>query len=291
MVDPADFRLVIVVDGFGHVLISIMIPASLTWFGLTFHLYGLIVGLALVIWYLLFQRQARVYQVPPRVVTRAILVLLLGGLLGARLWHVMTDWQLYTANPWQMLEIWRGGLSILGVVAGGLGGLLVAGFFHQDLRRQFKFLLACLAVSLPLAQAVGRLGNYVNQELYGYPTQLPWGITIDPQFRLPQYVTAEKFHPLFGYEIVALVIIFLGLRLMSVRPFCHSHPHRLWAVYLWLYSLVRFSLDFLRPDKTTWSITGLGVNQSICLLVFVGATLWLVGQLNQDRKMVRPDRR
>ena len=268
-----------------------MIPVTFSWLGLTFHLYGLTIGLAVMIWYLLFQRQALAYAIKPKIGYQAALLLLGGGLIGARLWHVATDWGLYATDPWRAIWLWQGGLSILGAVAGGVLTLLIVSFFKPDIYHQLGRLLASCVLALPLAQAIGRLGNYVNQELYGYPTQLPWGIAIDPQSRLPQYLTDQKFHPLFGYEILALIGIFLLLQVASSRQFCQSRPSRLLAIYVGSYCLVRFGLDFLRPDKTIWPALGLGINQVICLIMTLVTTVWLVAQLNQHRKVVRSHRR
>lgn len=256
---------------------------------MAFHWYGFLIGLAIVTSILAFEAQARRFA--PRLISHPrfwwlIVGTILGGILAARAWHVVTDWHLYAHQPMEALHIWQGGLSILGAIA---GGLLTCWLLLRLLKITAPFpLLADLVVfGLPVSQAIGRLGNYLNQELYGLPAQgLPWSISIDEAHRLPEYVQFSRFHPLFAYE---------GLMLLGIAWWLYqrakTEPQRVgtgffvtW--YLLAYSWIRFWLDFLRPDKTEFMSTGLGVNQ----LVLMGCMMLCVAYAVRQ-SWLRPARR
>ena len=134
---------------------------------------------------------------------------------------------------------------------------------------------------LPLGQAIGRLGNYFNQELYGLPTSLPWGIFIDVQHRIASYTHVERFHPLFAYEMIFTAAFGIGLWMYSLRV---KKPIKIgsgfyFLVYVLYYCFVRFCLDFLRIDKTYFLGTSLGLNQVILILLMLITgmyTLWRI---------------
>ncbi len=273
-------------------------PQTITIFHLTLHLYGLIMGLALVTWYLIWKKVATVIfsttnknnsknnQINnwEKISWTILICMIVGAVVGARLWHVLTSLAYYQLHPEYIWQVWRGGLSIFGALAGGVAGTLVASRYHQQVRKNIGLILDASAIALPWAQAIGRLGNFINQELYGYPTNLPWGIGIDPINRLPQFTSSAKFHPLFAYEIIWLLII--GLVLVRIfwlkyinvgrQHFLSGLPHipgNLFLLYLTLYTFGRFWLEFLRPDKSILTLPGtqliLGVNQIICAVIFI----------------------
>jgi prolipoprotein diacylglyceryl transferase len=193
-----------------------------------------------------------------------------GGLIGARIYHVVTDYQLYTHNPVGALKIWGGGLGIWGGIAGGvLTGLWVAR------RRGYPLatLLEVVAPALPLAQAIGRWGNYFNQELFGRPTSLPWGLRIDLAHRPTGYERFATFHPTFLYEslwdLLVVGVVLLAERRLKLRP------GRLFAVYVAAYTLGRFWTEWLRIDPAH-RIGGLRINDWVSAVVFVVATAIVV---------------
>lgn len=203
---------------------------------------------------------------------------LVGGILGARLWHVLTPspsmvaqgitTAFYLTHPLDILAMWRGGLGIPGGVAGGVAGLWL---YCRRAKLHFPQWLDIAAPGLPLAQAVGRWGNYVNQELYGQPTSLPWGVYIAPAYRLPGFTSYERFHPLFLYEsilnlLVCLVLLYLGRRYAK-----HLKAGDLFIVYLVLYPSIRFALEFIRLDSALTA--GLNINQTVSLVVALAAAL------------------
>lgn len=198
------------------------------------------------------------------------------GIIGARVYHVITDYELYFGpgrNPVDALKIWNGGLGIWGAVAGGAAGAYVVAR-----RRGIRFpaLLDALAPAVLVAQAIGRLGNWFNQELFGRPTTLPWALEIAPSYRPSGYVMDSTFHPTFLYELlwnlaVALVLVVLD------RRFRLGHG-KVFALYVALYSLGRFWIEALRID-TVNEIGGFRLNNYTSALAFVVAVavlVWLI---------------
>jgi phosphatidylglycerol:prolipoprotein diacylglycerol transferase len=269
-----------------------------TFFGLTFHLYGLIVGLAAATSITLVEKKAKSQGVTENDFWSLVIWIFVAGLLGARLWHVATDFHLYQHNLLDAIKIWQGGLSILGGVAGGILGL----WGWRQWRRQFSSLISVnqaldLAVfGLPIGQAIGRWGNYVNQELYGLPSNLPWAIGIDRENRLPEFSQQETFHPLFAYEMLATGLFGAGLwwfdrrRQRLGRANLVGTGKYFWG-YVWYYSVVRFGLDFWRVEKMVIDGLGLGLNQLILVgVVLVAAAMifpqWLSWIKQQRLKLV-----
>jgi phosphatidylglycerol---prolipoprotein diacylglyceryl transferase len=172
------------------------------------------------------------------------------GFIGARIYHVATDYELYDGDPYPFIpgifEVWNGGLGIYGAVIGGLLGVLI----FARLRDISPLVLAdAAAPGLILAQALGRWGNYFNQELFGRPSDLPWAIEIAPENRPVGFKDAETFHPTFLYEsiwdiLVALVLLFVARRFAS-----RLKNGDIALLYVSLYSVGRFFVEALRIDQ------------------------------------------
>ena len=195
------------------------------------------------------------------------------GLVGARLYHVATDWPAYFGpNPSgeQVWEVWRGGLGIPG---GILGGALGAWAYSRRHGVRLPAFADALAVGLPLAQAIGRLGNWFNQELYGRPTTLPWGLEIDPAHRPPNMPLVATYHPTFLYEALWNVGV-AALVAAADRRFRLGHG-RAFALYIAGYSVGRSWVEALRIDPAH-TIAGVRVNDWTALVGFVGAVVYLV---------------
>ena len=195
------------------------------------------------------------------------------GIVGARLYHVITDYQLYFGpgrDPVDALKIWQGGLGVWGAIAFGvLGAWLVAR------RKQVRFaaLLDTVAPALLVAQAIGRLGNWFNQELFGRPTTLPWGLEIEPRFRPAGYEQFATFHPTFLYEMLwclagAVVLVVLD------RRFRLGHG-KVFALYVLIYTAGRFWIEALRID-TVNEIGGFRLNNYTSLILFLAALIWFI---------------
>nr|MDQ5810517.1 prolipoprotein diacylglyceryl transferase [Actinomycetota bacterium] len=137
------------------------------------------------------------------------------GFVGARVYHVLTDYHLYADDPFPgVLEVWNGGLGIYGAVAGGFLGVLLFSWYRGISALDFA---DAAAPGLVLAQAIGRWGNYFNQELFGRPSDLPWAIRIDPENRPVQFADVSSFHPTFLYEALWDVLVCLALLWIARR--------------------------------------------------------------------------
>jgi prolipoprotein diacylglyceryl transferase len=195
------------------------------------------------------------------------------GILGARLYHVITDYQLYFGpgrQPLDALKIWQGGLGVWGAIAFGiLGGYLVA----RRRKIAFPAVLDAIAPAILVAQAIGRLGNWFNQELFGRPTTLPWGVEIASDYRPAGYAQFATFHPTFLYEMLwnlaaAVLLVWLD------RRFRLGHG-KVFALYVMLYCAGRFWIEALRID-TVNEIGGFRLNNYTALIGFVVALVWLI---------------
>jgi len=196
------------------------------------------------------------------------------GLIGARLYHLATNPELYWGKHGQgtvaALEVWHGGLGIWGGVLGGAFGAWIAA---RQRGIPLGLVADALAPGLVLAQAIGRWGNYFNQELFGRPTSLPWGLEISPSRRPLGYESAATFHPTFLYESlwdigVALLVIWVDRRARLTNG-------RAFALYVAAYTLGRFWIESLRIDDAH-KFLGLRVNDWTSVVVFAGAIAFLL---------------
>ncbi len=196
------------------------------------------------------------------------------GIVGGRLYHVISDNQLYFGPGGSgfsgAIRVWDGGLGIWGAVAlGALGAWIGA-------RRKGVALLPvadAVAPGIALAQAIGRLGNYFNQELFGSPTTLPWGLEIDSAHRPAGYEQYATFHPTFLYESLWLVGVALVL-IWADRRFSLGHG-RVFALYIVLYCVGRTWIELLRIDSAN-HILGLRLNVWTAVIVGIGGLIWFV---------------
>jgi phosphatidylglycerol---prolipoprotein diacylglyceryl transferase len=167
------------------------------------------------------------------------------GLVGARLYHVATDWSAFSGHYLDIVKIWHGGLGIWGAV---LGGMLGAWIGCRRAHLAFWTVADCIAPGLILAQALGRWGNYFNQELYGKPSSLPWAVKIDPAHRYAPYQADSTFQPMFLYESLWDVIAFFILLRFARRFWSRVPAGTVFALYVALYSAVRLPLETMKID-------------------------------------------
>ena len=239
---------------------------------LSFRMYGLMIALGVLAAVWIARRRYSSYGGDPEDVTTIALVAVPAGLIGARLYHVITDFSdKYSDGRWwpDAFMIWKGGLGIPGgVLLGVIAGVLTCRYLKID----WRIAADAAAPAIPTAQAIGRLGNWFNQELYGRPTSLPWGLRIDPEFRPAESLTSTTFHPTFLYELLwnlglAGFIVWASGRLVLKRG-------RWLAVYVLGYGLGRLWVEALRDDFAT-HVLGLRVNIWTSLLAIAGGLLWL----------------
>ncbi|MFZ6004277.1 MAG: prolipoprotein diacylglyceryl transferase [Actinomycetota bacterium] len=194
----------------------------------------------------------------------------LAGLAGARAYHVITDYQRFEGRWLHALAVWEGGLGIPGgLLAGVLTGVALARRRGLPAAR----LLDVVAPAIPVAQAIGRLGNWFNQELFGRPTTLPWALRIDPEHRPDGYERIATYHPTFLYEalwnlaLAALLVVY-----ERRRP--GARPGTLFALYVGGYAVGRLWVESLRIDPAS-EILGLRVNIWVSLITLAASTAWL----------------
>lgn len=250
-------------------------------FGWTVHYYGIIIMSGVVLAGLLAAYRAKQRGHDPEIVWDLLVWLIVGGIIGARLWHVFTPppssiemgktTLYYLTHPLDMIAVWNGGLGIPGAV---IGGAIAMYFFTRKRKLSFAEWADIAAPSLALGQAIGRWGNFVNQELYGAPTDLPWRIYIEPHRRVSGFLEQEYYHPLFLYESLWNIGNMLLLLWLSRRFGERLKTGDIFLAYLVIYPIGRFLLDFLRLDASM--LGGINANQSFMAVVAVLAAGMLV---------------
>ena len=274
---------------------SVVLPQSFSLGPLTVRYYGITMALAVGAgWWLALKRAVR-FGVTTAQADSLLQWLVLGGFIGARLYHVASSWQYYWQHPVDIFKVWQGGLSIFGALLGGFvivvifvfkGNLLVGSSDHTTpkpsyLRRgtgeRALHLLDWLIPSVVLGQIIGRFGNFFNYEAFGYPTRLPWKMFVPIQFRPEQLVQSAFFHPLFLYEALGSLLILCVLLLLSKRK--NLAAGNLFFLYLFLYNALRFVIEFGRVDSTfLWGIIRLN-NLTSAVLCMVGLAGLVLGSL------------
>lgn len=192
------------------------------------------------------------------------------GVVGARIYHVITSYELYQDRPLDMFKIWEGGLGIWGAV---IGGALGAWLYTRRHGIRFAPFADAIAPGLAVAQAIGRLGNWFNQELFGRPTDLPWALEIEPENRPAGYLNEDTFHPTFLYELLWNLGV-AGLVLWADRRFRLGRG-RAFALYVAAYCAGRLWIELLRID-TANEFFGLRLNVFTSVIVFVLAVSYLL---------------
>ncbi len=206
-----------------------------------------------------------------------VLVAIPIGIVGARLYHVLTHLGDYFGpgrDPWSALRIWEGGIAIYGAIG---FGALAAWLMCRREGVRFSALGDSVAPGIAIGQALGRFGNWFNQELYGLPTDLPWGLEIDAAHRAPGYEQYSTFHPTFAYEAIWNVLIALAL-IWADRRFRLGRG-KVFALYVALYGFGRFFTEGIRLDYSYDTFGPIRFNQAVAALIFVfgiALFLWLV---------------
>jgi prolipoprotein diacylglyceryl transferase len=190
--------------------------------------------------------------------------------IGARVYHLFTGYDWKDGGLAGTVKIWQGGLSIWGAVAGGAIAVVVVAH-----RRNLPTLLLLDAIgpAVALAQAIGRWGNYFNQELFGRPTRLPWGLEIDVAHRPVHYLAEQTFHPTFLYESLWCLFI-VGVIVWAEHRF-RFRPGQSFALYVTMYTFGRFFFELMRSDKAT-KIFGVRFNALLSAVLCITCAVWFV---------------
>jgi len=245
---------------------------------LTIHFYALciITGIAAAIW-IGRKRYANLGGNPDDVSEVAIWAVPF-GIIGGRIYHVITSPAQYfgaNGNPVDALRIWEGGLGIWGAISLGAVGAYLYFRTHKT-TLNFRQLLDSLAPGVVVAQAIGRVGNYFNQEVFGKPTELPWGLEIDPVNRPAGFESYATFHPTFLYELLwCLVVAVLLIKLPGFLKQITSKQGDIFALYILGYTLGRVWIESLRIDEANL-ILGLRLNIWVSLIVLLTASAYLI---------------
>jgi prolipoprotein diacylglyceryl transferase len=246
-----------------------------------FHMYGLLLAVAVLVAIYVGERRWRNRGYPPGGVYDIAFWVVVWGVIGARVYHVITDYQRFDDDPLRAFQIWEGGLSIWGAVGAGFIAVIVLTRRHHT---NTLVVADCLAVGIVLAQAIGRWGNWFNQELFGKPTTLPWGLEISLANRPAGYERFATFHPTFLYESITCLAI-AGLLLLAERRL-RLREGQTFALYVALYTFARFWFENLRIDDAH-EIGPLRVNAWVSVVVFAAAVVWFVW-LGRHRPRQRP---
>jgi phosphatidylglycerol---prolipoprotein diacylglyceryl transferase len=202
------------------------------------------------------------------------------GVVGARLYHIATDWGRFSSHLDRLLQIWQGGLGLPGVIAGGALGAWI-GARRVGIRPLVVF--DAIAPGLIAAQALGRWGNYFNQELFGGPTSLPWALEISPSHRPAGYAQYTTFHPTFLYESLWDALVFVALLVLIRRWWRWLPAGGVFAAYLAGYSFGRFWIEGLRIDTAQY-VAGVRFNQVLFGVVCLAAAGWFAWAFRRARR-------
>jgi phosphatidylglycerol:prolipoprotein diacylglycerol transferase len=250
-------------------------------FGFKIYFYGILITLGALAAAYLARSQARKHGQDPEIVWDIFIWVLIAGVIGARIWHILTPppsmvelgitTHYYLTHPIEMLKIRNGGLGIPGaIIAGGL-----ALYVYARVKKLNFGMWADFAVpGVALAQAIGRWGNFFNQEVYGKPSTLPWAITIAPEYRLPDYQMFSTYHPLFLYESL-WNLLNMGILLYLDKRLSKWLRHGdLFLMYLMMYGVGRFGLEFLRLDSA--QVAGINANQTVVIVVALASAAIMI---------------
>lgn len=267
-------------------LSSIPSPSSgaLSLGSLKLNAYGLMIAIGVIVAVRIAGRRAEKFGVATMEDFSSIATWAVpAGIIGGRVYHVITDVQLFRDNWVDAFKIWQGGLGIWG---GVFAGVLV-GFWRAKVRGlDAWWILTCAAPAIPVAQAIGRWGNWWNQELFGRPTDLPWALSVSNGTAIKAgYPIGTTFHPTFLYE--SLACLALAALLLVVEKRYSPARGRLIAWYAAGYTTFRFFIEGLRIDSAH-SAGGLRLNQWVSLVVFAIAVGWLAVDARRSRDGAKP---
>ncbi|MBD3363279.1 prolipoprotein diacylglyceryl transferase [Candidatus Dojkabacteria bacterium] len=247
---------------------KIQIPKSFQILNLEFSLYGIFIGVGIISVLQLLEKHTK--YINKEQIWEGLIWALIPGIICARLYHVITDFEMYRNNWVDMFQIWKGGLGIFGGLIGGLIGLW---FYTRKQDVPFLGTIEQIAVFLPIGQVIGRFGNFVNQEIFGPPTSLIWGMYIRPENRPEEYKNFSFFHPAFLYEQIGNVTLFVILYYFYKKRGVRKDGFFA-VVYIFGYSCIRFIVEFFRLDpKIVWSLS---YGQIVSLLFIMLCLLYFV---------------
>ena len=252
------------------------------------HLYGLMLLLAIAAAVALIGYRWRRLGGDWDLVLRVAVWGVAAGIVGARAYHVITSWNEVPNQWWGIFAVWKGGLGVWG---GILVGCLVGAYVVKRAGVSVLLFMDVAAPGLLLAQGIGRWGNYFNQELFGKPTSLPWGLKIDPAHRPLQYATDSTFQPTFLYEFI-WDLLMVGVLIWVGKRF-RIKPPGLFALYVAVYTVFRMYEETLRVDPSHYFL-GQRLNFWVSLVLFVVSAAFFIwwqffrGDEDEEQKVLTP---
>ena len=260
--------------------------------------YGLFIALSILSAFFITIKLAGCYKIKKEIIIDLAFYLVIGGIIGARIYYVFLEFNYFLNNPFDIIKIWQGGLAIHGAI---FSGLAIIWLFAKKHKFNFWLLSSIIAPGLALSQAIGRWGNYFNQELFGRPTDLSFGIPINLANRPIEYINSNFFHPAFLYESIGNLLIFFILIFIHYWIIKHNKfrratvsPQRTVAInkyyllpisiYLILYSILRFVMEFIRVDAV-YTILGLRFPQIVSLLVIILISFLILPKIKKRAKL------
>lgn len=251
------------------------------------HWYGLLIVIGIILGANVAAYLAKRAGKDPEVIWDMLLLVVFLAVIGSRVYHVFSQpaggalgWEHYKEHPLEAFYIWQGGLGIYGAIIGGAIGVIA--FCAYRHLRPLEW-LDYAAPGMALGQAIGRWGNYINRELHGPPTTLPWGLRIPAYYRtvvpyndLAKYPESTLFHPTFLYESLSALILCLVLLWVAEKYRGRLREGDLLVGYLMGYSLIRFFTEFLRPDA--WMMGSIAAAQVFALGFIIAGVLFLVAR-------------
>ena len=262
-------------------------PFALRW-------YGLLIAMAVLLGLQLASRLGRRQGIEPGLISDLLPFMVLGAIIGARIYYVALEWRQYSDRWVEILAIWHGGIAIHGAL---IGGSLATILFCRWRQQPFWPLLDVLAPAVALGQAIGRWGNFFNSEAFGLPTDVPWKLQVAMPYRPPEFINNSTFHPTFLYESIwnlAVCTLLLLLFRLAGQGKINLRPGALSCVYLMAYSSGRVWIEALRLDplclfsQPPFCSGGLRMAQlmSVLLIVLGGLGLWWL--YGRDRNLPDP---
>lgn len=252
-----------------------------TVFGVHIYYYGVILALAIMAGTLISEYiSEKFYKLKKDTIIDLAPYLVIFGIIGARLYYCLLNYDFYLRFPTEILAIRHGGISIHGAIVGGLIGLIIFAKRHNI--SIFK-LCDISAIGLTLAQAIGRWGNFFNSEAFGRPTELPWKLFIAPQYRPIPYHDYEFFHPTFLYESIMNFILFVILFFIAKNQI-QKKEGNIALIYLIAYSVIRIFVEHLRIDSVRY-IHGFPVAIIVSVGIIILATIALVFNNSKKEKV------